>query len=263
MLSRMKSGELKRLYELIKVLRGENGCPWDQAQKPEGILSDLVEEAYELQWAYAQGVQEDVLEELGDVAFVLVFAAQLLEEAFPGTTLEEAARAAHDKIKRRHPHVFGDAVARSKEEGLAHWNRMKAEEKRGRGGAATIFDDIPGGLSPVRRAEKIQRRAARVGFDWPDTPGIFDKIREEIAELEVALKGDDSETSEEELGDLLFSVLNLTRFLGVDGEKSLSQANAKFIRRFLDMQNLIEADGRSIDGMTLEEMDRYWDQAKR
>lgn len=262
MLGRMKNGELERLSELIKILRGDKGCPWDRAQTPRDILSDLVEETSELQWAYEQSIEEEVLEELGDVVFVLVFAIQLLEEQYPDLSLEKASQGAYDKIKRRHPHVFGDALARSKDEGLAHWNRMKAEERRNKKAPDHIFDDIPGALSPVRRAEKIQRRAARVGFDWPDTRGIFEKIREEIDELERALDHSDTER-EEELGDLLFSVLNLTRFLGIEGEKALNGTNAKFIRRFLHMEALARHDGRTLADMKLEEMDEYWERAKK
>jgi tetrapyrrole methylase family protein/MazG family protein len=262
-LGRMKDSELKRLFDLIETLRGENGCPWDRDQKARDILSDLVEETCELQWAYEQGEAADTLEELGDVIFVLVFAMQLLAEEYPNITLERASQDAYDKIKRRHPHVFGDEVARSKQEGLGHWNRMKQEEKRARAKPQHIFDDIAGSLSPVRRAEKIQRRAARVGFDWPDTSGIFAKIREEVDELEHAFAEGHNGQREEELGDLLFSVLNLTRFVGVEGEKALSGTNAKFIKRFVQMEALAKSDGRALTDMTLEEMDKYWEQAKK
>ena len=133
---------MKRLSDLIDILRGENGCPWDQEQKPEGILSDLVEEVYELQWAYAQDRQTEIREELGDVVFVLVFALKLLQEEQPDLTLDRIISEVHEKITRRHPHVFGNDVARTKEEGLAHWNRMKAQE--GKLGEDGMFSDVPG-----------------------------------------------------------------------------------------------------------------------
>jgi MazG family protein len=266
-LGRVKNDELKKLSDLIDVLRGENGCPWDQAQKPADILSDLVEEVHELQWAYAEGKREAVREELGDVVFVLVFALKLLEEQFPGISLEDVTSAVHAKIHFRHPHVFGNDTAKTKEEGLAHWNRMKAAEGKGRG--ENIFADIPGMLPPIRRAEKIQRRAAATGFDWSDTAGILTKIREEIEELESALaegpygEGGQRERVEAELGDAFFSLINLSRFLNVDGEKALTGANAKFVARFLEMERLAKGDGRNLAAMTLDEMDRYWERAKK
>jgi tetrapyrrole methylase family protein/MazG family protein len=258
----MKNHELKKLFDLIDVLRGENGCPWDRAQTAAGILSDLVEEVHELQWAYAQKGRDDIFEETGDVVFVLSFALKLLQEEYPELTLERITSAAHDKIMHRHPHVFGDDVANTREEGLAHWNRIKAQEKEQR--ADNIFTDLPGKLPPVRRSEKIQRRVARVGFDWSDTSGIIQKIREEVDELEKSLEdGDDRTLAEGELGDLFFSVINLSRFLNIDAEKALTATNAKFVRRFLVMEKLIAKDDRYLDGMTLEEMDRYWEKAKQ
>jgi tetrapyrrole methylase family protein/MazG family protein len=153
-------------------------------------------------------------------------------------------------------------VAGNKDEGLAHWNRMKAEEKRAKNRQQTIFDDVPGNLSPLRRAEKIQRRAAHVGFDWPDTKGIFEKIQEETTELKDAIDRDAADELEQEIGDLYFSVVNLSRFLKVDAEKALTRTNAKFVSRFLVMEKLIEADGLSLDDMSLSEMDQYWERAK-
>jgi tetrapyrrole methylase family protein/MazG family protein len=258
----MKNDELKKLFDLIDILRGDEGCPWDRAQTPAGILSDLVEEVHELQWAYAERGRENIFEETGDVVFVLVFALRLLQEQYPELTLERITTAARDKIMHRHPHVFGDEIATTQAEGLAHWNRMKAREKEQR--ADNIFADLPGKLPPVRRSEKIQRRAARVGFDWSNTRGIISKIREEITELEEILEnGDDRALAEGELGDLFFSVINLSRFLNIDAEKALTATNAKFVKRFLTMEQLIAGDDRQLGGMTLEEMDRYWELAKK
>lgn len=262
MLVNMQSDALEKLFDLIDVLRGENGCPWDREQDATGILSDLVEETYELQWAHAQNEKEEILEELGDVVFVLVFAIRLLQEEYPDLTLDHVTSLAHDKIKRRHPHVFGDAVARTKDEGLAHWNRMKDEENKAKPASSGTFEDVPGSLPPIRRAEKIQRRAASVGFDWADTSGIMKKIREEIDELETVLHDGSDSLTEAEVGDLFFSVLNLSRFLNIDMDKALTGANAKFVRRFVAMEKLVAADGRRLSDMTLEEMDSYWDKVK-
>ena len=265
MLLTMQNGPLDKLFDILEVLRGEDGCPWDRAQRPEGILSDLIEEVYELQWAYAQGDGDDVLDETGDVLFVLVFAIILLNGEYPRLTLENVTAHAHDKIKRRHPHVFGDAVARTQKEGLGHWERIKALEKKGRrdGDSSNPFADIPDNLPAIRRAEKIQERAARSGFDWHDSAGVLAKIREEVTETEEALADSRGKSTEEEVGDLLFSVLNLVRFLGMDGEQTLTAANAKFVRRYRAMESLARDDGMEFSKLELDDMERYWRQAKK
>jgi len=257
------NGALQILFDLIARLRGPNGCPWDREQTADNILSDLIEETYELQWAHAQDDVHGTLDELGDVVFVLVFAISLLHERDRNITLSKLAQHAYDKIYRRHPHVFGDSEARNKAEGLAHWERVKEEERATRKESNGLFEDIPGTLPPLRRAEKIQRRAARTGFDWDDARGILAKIREETDEVEEALAGDNRARIEHEVGDLFFSVMNLSRFLNVDAEKALTATNAKFVSRYKRMEKLIAGEGRSMDGMTLDELDRYWEQAKQ
>ncbi|MFQ5511039.1 MAG: nucleoside triphosphate pyrophosphohydrolase [Candidatus Krumholzibacteriia bacterium] len=265
MLLGVQADALEKLFEIIAVLRGDGGCPWDRAQRPDDILSDLIEEAYELQWAYAHRTGEDVLDEAGDVLFVLVFAIILLHEEHPGVTLQSLAAHAHEKIERRHPHVFGDAIALTREEGLGHWESVKAQEKRARDEADRddLFADVPDNLPPMRRAEKIQKLAARSGFDWSDTAGIVAKIREELGEIEGALSGASRAETEDELGDLLFSVLNLSRFLNVDGERVLAAANAKFIRRYRAMEKLVQHDGRKLAELDIDEMESYWQRGKR
>ncbi|MEE9269183.1 MAG: nucleoside triphosphate pyrophosphohydrolase [Candidatus Krumholzibacteria bacterium] len=262
----MQTGSLEKLFELIGVLRGENGCPWDREQQPADILSDLIEEVYEMQWAYANRPPGDVLDETGDVLFVLVFAIILLNEEFPEITVESLTTHAYDKIKRRHPHVFGDAVARTREEGLGHWERIKALEKRApksKDAKDDLFTDVPDNLPPIRRAEKIQKRAARAGFDWSDTDGIMRKIREELDETTRALSGGSRARTEDEIGDLLFSVLNLSRFLNIDGEQALTAATAKFVRRYRAMEDLARRDHKNFAELDIEEMERYWRRAKK
>jgi tetrapyrrole methylase family protein/MazG family protein len=256
----MRDNDLKKLFDLIATLRGEDGCPWDRAQTLETILSDLIEEAYELQWAHARGSKDEFDEELGDVLFVLVFAIALARDADPSISVETLADRAHAKITRRHPHVFGNAVARTEGESLAHWNRIKAEEKSG---SASLFDAVPGDLPPLRKADKIQRLAAKTGFDWPDTTGIFQKVREEVDEVEETLSGGVSDRIQEEIGDLFFSVVNLSRFLNVDGETALARANAKFIQRYETMETLIREDGHRLEDLSLEAMDVYWERTKK
>lgn len=259
----MSNGALQRLFDLLAILRGEDGCPWDRAQTPDRILSDLIEETYELQWAYAQGSEDEILDETGDVVFVLVFALVLLQEKYPRFTLKRITQHAHDKIRRRHPHVFENAVARTKEEGLAHWNRMKAEERGLRPASGSPFRDVPGNLTAIRRAEKVQTRASRHGFDWTNARDVLAKIREELDEVERHLADDATGLLEDELGDLYFAVVNLSRFLHLDGEKVLTGATAKFIARYERMTALAEEDGHAFANLTLDEMERYWQRAKR
>jgi tetrapyrrole methylase family protein/MazG family protein len=269
-MSREDEDAIERLLGLIRTLRGENGCPWDRAQKIEDILSDLIEEAYELDWASRQRVQE-LFEELGDVLFLVCFAVAIQNETDPRFTIARLAQHAHDKIYRRHPHVFGDAKAETPDESIVHWERIKSEERAGRksdadagaGAGAGLFDDVAGNLPPMRRAEKVQERAASVGFDWDDVSGIVAKLREEIGEVEESLSSGSRDQVREELGDLLFSAINLTRFLNVDASSALNATTAKFMVRFRRMEELIRADGRQLAAMTLDEMDVYWERAKK
>ena len=255
------NGALQKLLDLIATLRGPDGCPWDREQTAGNILSDLIEETYELQWAYANDGKQATLDELGDVVFVLTFAISLLREEDPSLDMETITQHAYDKIYGRHPHVFGDEKAATKAEGLAHWEAMKAKERAKKGEQKGLFAEVPGGLPPLRRAEKIQRLAASTGFDWQEVRGVLDKIKEEVEEVESA--GDDHAKVEEEVGDLLFSIVNLTRFLNIDPEKALANTNAKFIKRYNAMRALVDADGEDFPSMTLEQMDVYWERAKR
>jgi len=217
--------------------------------------------------------------EAGDVLFVLVFAIALVREKEPSVSVDTLASSVYSKIVRRHPHVFGDAVARTENESLAHWDRVKAEEKEP---DAPPFEGVAGNLPPMRLADKVQRLAARSGFDWPDTTGIFEKIEEEIREVKDAVArmqadahGDDHTAAKpagsgnsidrlrEEIGDLFFSVINLSRFLNIDGEAALAQANAKFIARYRAIEALAEADGHRLEDLTLEQMDVYWERTKK
>jgi MazG family protein len=260
-MSKDHNDAIRQLFGLIARLRGENGCPWDREQKLEDILSDLVEEAYELEWARQQHPGE-LFEEMGDVLFLVCFAIAIKQESDPEFTIDRIARHAHDKIYNRHPHVFGDAKADTPDESLVHWERIKAEERAQKNANGPVFDGVAANLPPMRLAEKVQERAASVGFDWDDPSGIIAKLREEIDELEVSLAHDSREEIKEELGDLLFSVINMTRFLNIDASGALNSTTSKFITRFRCMEEMIHADGRNLRDMTLDEMDRYWDRAK-
>lgn len=259
----MANGSMQRLFDLIRLLRSDRGCPWDRAQNAEDIVSDLIEEAYELQWAQVRGDAGEVFEEAGDVLFVLAFAIAILQEKDPTFTLERIADHAYEKIKRRHPHVFGGKSAATPSESLVHWDRVKTDERGGKSAELLSPSSVPANFPPIRRAEKMQRRAARAGFDWGDPSGILEKIREEVGEVEALLGGGSTPKLAEEVGDLFFSVVNLSRFLDIDAEAAFAAANAKFAARYDAMAALVAQDGRRLQDLTLEEMDHYWEEAKR
>jgi MazG family protein len=251
-----------RLVRLIRILRGENGCPWDKEQSISDVLPDIIAEAYELQWAHQRHSREEMLDELGDVLFLVCFAIGILQEEDESVSLESIAARAYDKIRRRHPHVFSDQQAANREESLSVWNQVKADEKKDRPTDDSALAGVPGNLSPIRRAEILQVHAARVGFDWSEVSGIIDKIREEIDEIDTARADGRRDKIIEETGDLYFAAANLSRFLDIDGEQALDRANAKFSKRFRAMEKLIRADGKDLKDMTLEQMDEYWDRIK-
>ncbi|MDH3197040.1 MAG: nucleoside triphosphate pyrophosphohydrolase [Candidatus Krumholzibacteria bacterium] len=257
----MPSDSLQTVLDLIGTLRGPGGCPWDRAQSLEDILSDLVEEAYELEWAAARHGDAETLDEMGDVLFLLCFAVSVKRETNPSFTLDAIAGHAHEKIKSRHPHVFGDETAATPEESIAHWERAKARERAAGPGAGALAG-VAGNLPPLRHAQKIQQRAASVGFDWERTEDIVAKIREELAELEDALRQGAGDAIRHEVGDLLFSVVNVARFLRIDSEAALVTTTSRFVRRFEALERLIADDGRRLSDMTLAEMDVYWERVK-
>jgi MazG family protein len=259
MIARM-TDSLARVFELIARLRGENGCPWDRVQRLDDVLSDLIEEVYELEWAGAHHGDAELLDEMGDVLFVLCFAIAVKQETSPGFTIEAVANHAHDKIRARHPHVFGAETARTPDESIVHWERAKALERERKDAGA--LDGIAGNLPPLRHAVKVQERAASVGFDWREAAPVVAKLREEIAELEAAIVSGNRAAVADELGDVLFSAANVSRFLNVDADEALQSTTSRFIRRFQAMEAMARADGRRLASMTLEEMDAYWERAK-
>lgn len=251
---------LAQLFALIARLRAPDGCPWDQAQQFPDVLSDLIEETYELEWAAKERSDNETFDEFGDVLFVLCFALFIKHETAPEFTLASLADHAHDKIKSRHPHVFGDVRAANADESIVHWERMKSEE-RAKKGAGTL-DGVAGNLPPLRHAVKIQERAGAVGFDWDDVAGTMEKLREEVDELEAALRNGAPEQIEDEMGDVLFAAANVGRFLKIDTDAALRQSTAKFIGRFTAMEQMIRADNRRFEDMTLADMNTYWNRAK-
>ncbi len=255
---------LDRLLAIMARLRApEGGCPWDLEQTFASILPYTLEEAYEVADAIERNDLTDLREELGDLLLQVVFHARIAEEqgAF---TFEDVAGAICNKMIRRHPHVFGQATFESVAEQGAAWEDIKAAERAAKGAhRAGVLDDVPAGLPGLVRAVKLTKRAARVGFDWPDTLSVLDKLREETAELEVEITAGDKAKAREELGDLLFVCANLARKLEVDPEDTLRAANAKFIRRFGFIERELAAQGRRPEQSDLAEMDALWNEAKQ
>lgn len=254
-----------RLIGIMARLRDpENGCPWDVEQTFATIAPYTIEEAYEVADAIERGDMGELKEELGDLLLQVVYHARMAEEA-GHFDFAAVAEAISDKMVRRHPHVFGaEEVADAAAQTVA-WEAIKAEERasKGKEAAAGVLDGIPLGLPALTRAAKLTRRAARVGFDWPSTDEVLDKLKEETAELEAEIAAGDLEKAREELGDLLFVCANLARKLDVEPEAALRAANAKFSRRFAHIEACLASEGRSPEQSDLAEMDGLWEAAKR
>ena len=254
---------MQRLLGIMAKLRDpEQGCLWDREQTFKSIAPYTVEEAYEVADAIERGDLAHLREELGDLLLQVVYHARMAEEqglfAF-----EDVAREIGDKLTARHPHVFGDADIRDAAHQTRDWEAQKAGE-RAKASVAGVLDGIPAGMPALTRAEKLQKRAARVGFDWTELPPVFAKVREELAELEHEIaSGSPRERLEDELGDVLFAAANMARKLGVDPEQALRGTNRKFERRFRHMESRLKERGLVPENVSLEEMDSYWDEAKR
>lgn len=250
-----------KLLEIMAKLRApEGGCPWDLEQDFATIAPYTIEEAYEVAEAIAKGDMTGLREELGDLLLQVVFHSQMANEE-KLFSFEDVAAAINDKMIRRHPHVFGDADIKNADAQTANWETIKAAE-RGKKEKTRVLDDVPAALPALMRAQKLQGRAARVGFDWPDVTGVMAKVREELEEAQEAMDANDAEHTAEEIGDLLFAVVNLARFTGVDAEDALRRANAKFTRRFEAVEDGVKARGKPWDATTLDEMEALWVAAK-
>lgn len=262
--------ERKPIDDLLDVMARlrdpEGGCPWDREQTFATIAPHTLEEAYEVADAIARGDRDALRDELGDLLFQIVFYAQMSREE-GGFDFDDVARAITDKMVRRHPHVFGDAKISTAAAQTQAWEAHKTAERRRAAGSdgalASALDGVALGLPALTRALKLQRRAARVGFDWPHRGPVIAKIREEVDELAAALEdGAKHETLASELGDLLFAIVNLARHLGLDGEAALREANAKFERRFRAVEAKLAAAGKTPETSTLDDMDRLWEEVK-
>jgi MazG family protein len=253
---------IDRLLAIMARLRDPaDGCPWDQEQTFATIAPYTVEEAYEVADAIERNDLADLKEELGDLLLQVVFHARMAEEqgAFG---FEDVARAINDKMVRRHPHVFAEQTYGSLAEQKDGWETLKAAERAKKGRTASLLDDVPVSLPALTRAVKLSRRAAAVGFVWPDISHVIDKLDEEFAELKAEIAAGDLEKARQEMGDVLFVVANLARTLEVDPEDALRFTNAKFVRRFQYIEQVLAERGKTPDQSDLAEMDVLWDEAK-
>ena len=264
----------EKLVAVQARLRAPNGCPWDREQTHDSLRTYLIEESYEVLEALESGNDAKFAEEMGDLLLQIVFHSQIAQET-GRFTVSEVIREIHDKMIRRHPHVFGETHAKDSAEVLRNWEQIKSEERRSKakkGNAdaagrhekeASLLDGVSHALPATLEGFQLTRKASRIGFDWADAGGIFDKLGEETVELQNALKAREQKKMEEELGDLLFATVNLARFLKMDPEIALKKANAKFSRRFRAMERLAQESGREFKDLPREEMEALWEAGKK
>ncbi len=243
----------------MEALRSEAGCPWDREQTRRSLKTYLIEEAYELVEAIDEEEPEKIKEELGDLLFQIVFHAQIAKER-DEFDLGEVIETISEKMVSRHPHVFGDGSLRTVEEVLDRWEEHKRKEgKLGK----SILEGIPADLPSLLKAYRVQERVSRVGFDWERVEEVLEKVYSELTELETALTQDDRERIEDELGDVLFTLVNLSRFLGINPEEALRKTTTRFIGRFSRLESRVREEGRDLADCTAEEMNHLWDEVKR
>lgn len=250
------------LVEVMARLRAPNGCPWDREQTHATLKPYLLEETYEALEAIDIGDDDELCKELGDVLLQVVFHAQIAAEE-NRFGIEEVARAIVDKLIRRHPHVFADVEVDGSEQVLQNWEQIKKQERQEQGEATpSLLDGIPKQLPALMRAQRMQARVSRQGFDWDQIEGPLDKVEEEFAELRQAWASGETPAIEDEFGDLLFALVNTGRFLNVDPEQSLRQSTDKFERRFRALEEAVRTSGREISALSLQELDAIWDEIK-
>ena len=260
----MSESATDRFGELVQImarLRGENGCPWDREQTHASIKPYLLEETYEVLESIDENDPAKLEEELGDLALQVVFHAQMADEA--GLfTIADVLRGINEKLRRRHPHIFGDVKADTAQEVLFNWEQIKKLEREKAQGRASLLDGVPRELPALLRAHRLQEKASRVGFDWNEARQVFQKVEEELAELRAAMESEQPDRMEAELGDLLFSLVNLGRFIAVNPEDALRKTIARFIARFQYIEEELAKRGTAPGQVTLEEMDALWAEAK-
>lgn len=248
------------LVEIVAILRSENGCPWDREQTHKSIRRDFLEETYEVIEAINKEDTELLKEELGDVLLQVVFHTQIEREK-GSFELSQVADGICKKMIERHPHVFGEVQADTTDKVLENWDTIKKRTKHQKTQTESMLS-VPREFPALMRADKVQKKASKVGFDWDSADGAFDKISEELAELKSAVQSGDKANIREELGDLLFSVVNVSRFIGVDSEEALTAATDKFIGRFSEVEKAAAESGIDMKTAELAELDKLWDKAK-
>lgn len=249
----------EELVGIMAALRGEKGCPWDREQTRESLKPFIIEEAYEVLDAIDSGGPAAIREELGDLLFQIIFQSRIAEERGE-FTISDVVESICRKMVSRHPHVFGDADFKTSEEVLTHWEAQKKKEGKQRD---SILDGIPGTMPSLLRAHRLQDRAARVGFDWEKAGDVMDKLDEELKEFRQAFHAMDRDAIEDELGDVFFMLVNLSRFVGVNPEDALRRTISKFISRFRYIEMTAAGQGKKLSDMSLAEMDSLWDEAKK
>jgi len=251
--------QLARLRAIMHRLRAPGGCPWDAEQTHESLVPNLIEEAYETVDTIQRGDHEHLKEELGDLLLQVIFHSELAEES-GRFNLDDVARGISDKLVRRHPHVFAQSDAATADAVLQQWDEIKRGEKGDE--QEPYLHGVGKGLPALLRAAKLQKKASKIGFDWPDEAGVLAKLREELDELETAIRSGDPAAANEELGDLLFSVVNLARFRKLDPEVVMAAANTKFEQRFATMEAALKQQGLDLSAATPDQMEAEWQNAK-
>ena len=253
--------DVNDLIDIVKILRSPGGCPWDIEQDHKSIRRDFLEETYEVIEAINKEDRDGLLEELGDVLLQVVFHTQIEREK-NSFDLNDVADGVCKKMIERHPHVFGNVNAETSEQVLENWDVIKKQTKQQKSQTESMLS-IPREFPALMRADKVQKKAAKVGFDWDSVEGALDKVSEELGELKDAITMGVVDNANEELGDLLFSVVNVSRFISVDSEEALTKATDKFIDRFSKVEKMAEEKGINMKETELSELDKLWDEAKK
>lgn len=261
----VRSRTFTRLHEIVAILRSPEGCPWDREQTHQSLRKNLIEEAYEVLETIDEDDPDHMREELGDLLLQIMLHSQI--EAEDGTfTVFDVIRELNEKLIRRHPHVFGTAQAENADEALGNWQQIKEEEKRRKGidpDELPLLSGVPRELPGLMKAYKLQKKAASVGFDWGTKEEVLPVVESELAEVKEAIERFGKAEQQEELGDLLFAVVNLARFLKVDPEEAMADANRKFFERFGYIEAQLRLKGKSFDQTDLQEMESLWQEAKK
>ena len=252
--------EFKKLTEIVNTLMGENGCPWDKVQTRESLKPYLIEEAYETLKALDGNNPEEIKEELGDLLYQILFHAKISENKNE-FNITDVIESISNKMEHRHPHVFKKGTLETPDEVAAQWEEIKIKEK-GKAGRKSVLDGIPSYLPSLLRSQKLQKKAANHGFDWDKISSVFDKLDEEVAEFKKAILSGKKKDVKEELGDILFVLVNIAKFNKIDAEEALRATNNKFIKRFQHIEAEVAKRGKTLKETPLEELEQYWQNAK-